>query len=96
MRKKENMEKILKFLSKKNIGRSGNNKKCTNKEVLILEKLMKNVGAVVSREDLINYTWGFDGYENEKKLDVYVSNLRKKIDKTIIKTVKGGGYKIDP
>lgn len=96
MRKKENMEKILKFLSKKNIWRSWNNKKCTNKEVLILEKLMKNVWAVVSREDLINYTWWFDWYENEKKLDVYVSNLRKKIDKTIIKTVKWGWYKIDP
>jgi DNA-binding response OmpR family regulator len=33
-------------------------------------------------------------FESDSKLDVYISNLRKKLCKNIIETVKGVGYKI--
>jgi DNA-binding response OmpR family regulator len=49
----------------------------------------------VTRTELIEYIWWESGlFESDSKLDVYISNLRKKLWKTIIETVKGVGYKI--
>lgn len=66
----------------------------TQKEFLILEKIIQHRDSVVSRSDIIEYLWWeaalFQWGDN--KLDVYVSNLRNKLWKGIIKTVKGVGY----
>lgn len=66
----------------------------TQKEFLILEKLIIEKDVVVSRSDIIEYLWWeealFHGGDN--KLDVYISNLRSKLGKNIIKTIKWVGY----
>ncbi len=66
----------------------------TQKEFLILEKLIREQEIVVSRSSIIEYLWWenalFEWWDN--KLDVYISNLRKKLGKEIIKTIKGVGY----
>jgi len=66
----------------------------TQKEFLILEKLIQQKESVVSRSDIIEHLWWesalFEWGDN--KLDVYISNLRSKLGKSIIKTVKGVGY----
>lgn len=66
------------------------------KEWLLLIELIEAKWMVVTRLDLIDLLWwwasAFD--QNDNKLDVYIANLRKKIGKTHIETVKGVGYRI--
>ncbi len=67
----------------------------TQKEFLIMEKLIWLQDRVVSRSDIIEYLWWWDGlFDGDNKLDVYISNIRSKLWKTIIKTVKGVWYMI--
>jgi len=68
--------------------------KLSNKEFLILELLYKYW--ILSREAIIeNLRWEDLNPENQNKLDVYISNIRKKIDKNLIETIKWYGYKIN-
>ncbi len=69
----------------------------TPTEMKILECLMRNANAVISRESLVERTWGYDydGFGN--RVDVYIRRLRAKIepdpsDPTFIHTVRGLGY----
>ena len=66
----------------------------TQKEFLILEKLIELKDIVVSRGDIIESLWWeealFQWWDN--KLDVYISNLRSKLGKWSIKTIKWVGY----
>ncbi len=65
----------------------------TQKEFLIVEKLIWEQDRVVTRSDIIEHLWGESGlFEWDNKLDVYISNIRKKLWKDIVKTVKGVGY----
>ena len=65
----------------------------TQKEFLIMEKLISLKDQVVSRADIIEYLWWGDSlFDGDNKLDVYISNIRSKLWKQIIKTVKGVGY----
>ena len=72
-----------------------NEVKLTNKERLILSCLLDQQGHPTSRSDIVEFVRWWDSLrENDAKLDVYISNLRKKIDKELIETVKGFWYKI--
>ncbi len=66
----------------------------TQKEFLILQKLIDQKQNVVSRSDIIEYLWWTDAlFEwGDNKLDVYISNLRSKLWKAVIKTIKWVGY----
>ena len=67
----------------------------TLKELQIIEYLVKNRGVTISRTDLITYLRGEDSIrDSDEKLDVYICNIRKKLDKNLIETVKGFGYRI--
>ncbi|MEZ4620054.1 MAG: response regulator transcription factor [Caldilineaceae bacterium] len=70
----------------------------TAKEYAILEMLMRNPGQVLSRDQIIDHVWNMD-YDGESKLiEVYIYNLRKKIDndfpQKLLQTVRGLGYRI--
>lgn len=68
----------------------------TNKEFLILEYLVKHIGIVVSRTEIIDYIWWEESvFESDDKLDVYISNIRKKTYKHLIETIKWFWYKIE-
>lgn len=64
------------------------------KEFLLLEYLVQRMWQAVSRTDLIDYIWWGDSWENDATLDVYVANLRKKLWKDAIETIKGFWYRI--
>lgn len=65
------------------------------KEFQILELLMQNQGIAVSRLDIIEEIWWWEaGFEEDGKLDVYLSTIRKKVWKDMIETVKGFGYRM--
>lgn len=69
----------------------------TPKEFEILHLFMKNYQQVFSREQLINYIWGYDYYGNTRTIDMHINRLREKLQsyQDIIKTVYGVGYKLD-
>ncbi|MBU1413888.1 response regulator transcription factor, partial [Myxococcota bacterium] len=70
----------------------------TSKEYAILEYLMRQPNAVISRIMIEEHVWddNFDSLSN--LVDVYIRRLRQKIDpvrgKEIIETVRGAGYRL--
>lgn len=69
----------------------------TPTEMRILEYLMRNANITISRETLIERTWGFEVWGETNRVDVYVSRLRKKIERDpakpeYLQTVRGIGY----
>ena len=71
----------------------------TNKEYALLEYLMQHPNQVLSKETLIDHVWDFDADILPNNVEVYIKNLRQKIDKPfkkqLIKTVHGFGYRIE-
>ncbi len=70
------------------------------KEFDLLEYLLRNVGRVLTRGQLIDRVWGADYVGDTKTLDVHVKRLRSKVetDPSVPKhlvTVRGLGYKFD-
>ena len=68
------------------------------KEMAVLELLMRNVGAVVTRTQILEHAWdsNYDGGSN--LVDQYIAYLRKKVDRPFsrrdIETVRGVGYRL--
>ncbi|MPZ64763.1 MAG: response regulator [Pseudonocardiaceae bacterium] len=70
------------------------------KEFDLLEYLLRNVGRVLTRGQLIDRVWGADYVGDTKTLDVHVKRLRSKIEPDPsaplhLVTVRGLGYKFD-
>ncbi len=80
--------------------RAGAPLKLSRKEYLLLEVLLRHAGQVMSREELLAHVWDheYEGFSNV--VDVYIRYLRQKVDKpyamSLIHTVRGFGYKIEP
>jgi DNA-binding response OmpR family regulator len=78
------------------VWRSGNEIDLTAKEYGLLEYMVRNPNAVLSRAMIAEHVWdyAFDSFTNI--IDVYVNYLRKKVDKDhstkLIHTVRGQGY----
>lgn len=70
----------------------------TKHEYLILELLMKNVKRVFTKQEIYEYVWNDDYCNDDKTINVHISNIRKKIkkfsDEEYIKTVWGIGFKM--
>ena len=64
----------------------------TLKEFNILKMLIRSYPRVVSREMLMDEVWGYEYYGDMRVIDAHIKNIRKKISKDYIKTVKGIGY----
>ena len=66
------------------------------KEFAILEHLIRNKGAVISREQLEDRIWNYEYSGSSNNVDVYMSRLRKKLDEgfpvKLIHTVRGAGW----
>ncbi len=79
----------------KKVSKGSKEIKLTLKEFQIIEYLLERKGRSISRTEIIEEIRGNDQvFEEDAKLDVYISNLRKKLGKTIIETIKGFGYQI--
>ncbi|MGB6896636.1 MAG: winged helix-turn-helix domain-containing protein, partial [Dehalococcoidia bacterium] len=61
-----------------------------------LEFLMRNEGRVVTRTQILDHLWGYEHTPDSNLVDVYVSYLRRKVDKAhpnkLIGTIRGVGY----
>ena len=69
----------------------------SNKEFALLEYLMRNQNRVLSRMQIGERVWDMNFEPGSNVIDVYISSLRKKLDRdfeqTLIHTVKGAGYR---
>ena len=66
----------------------------TNREFALAELLFRHPGQVLSREQILNQVWGFDYDPGSNIVDVYVSNLRSKLGRDAIETIRGVGYRL--
>jgi DNA-binding response OmpR family regulator len=76
--------------------RGGRAIELTNREFELLEYLMRNERLVVSRERLLEEVWGYDPMAMTNTIDVFVSNLRRKLEAggepRVLHTKRGAGY----
>jgi two-component system, OmpR family, response regulator QseB len=66
----------------------------SEREFTLLETFIRHKGQVMSREQLLNYVWGYDYDPGSNIVDVYVGYLRKKLESDLIATVRGIGYQL--
>jgi two-component system response regulator MprA len=68
----------------------------TNREFELLEFLMRNQRLVISRERLLEEVWGYDPTSMTNTIDVFISNLRRKLEQggepRVLHTKRGAGY----
>ena len=65
------------------------------KEIKLLELLIKHKNQVLTRNQMLDSLWEIDEAPADRFIDVYIKNLRKKLDLDCITTVKGIGYKFE-
>jgi DNA-binding response OmpR family regulator len=66
----------------------------TQREFDLLDYLVRHVGQVVTREQLLESVWGFLSPGETRTVEVHVAQLRKKLgNPDLIRTVRGVGYK---
>jgi DNA-binding response OmpR family regulator len=66
----------------------------TLKEFDLLALLMRDAGAVVTKQRILNEVWNTNWYGATKTVDVHVASLRKKLgDPGLIETVRGVGLR---
>ncbi|QQG47350.1 MAG: response regulator transcription factor [Candidatus Woesebacteria bacterium] len=82
------------------VKRKGKSIILSSREFSLLEYLMRNKGKVVTKNEIINHVWNYDADILPNTVEVYIKNIRSKIDapfkgdKTLISTVRGFGYKL--
>lgn len=67
----------------------------TAQEVAVLSYLIHNAGRLVSRTELSEHIYEYDGDRDSNTIAVFVTRLRKKLGPDLIRTVRGRGYMID-
>jgi DNA-binding response OmpR family regulator len=73
----------------------------TAKEFDLLLFFARHPRQVFTREQLLNQVWGYEFYGDESTVTVHIRRIREKIERdpsqpTMIQTVWGVGYKLEP
>ncbi len=80
------------------VERGGKRIELTAKEFTILEYMLREPERVFSRSLIEEHAWNYESYNESNIVDVYISNLRRKIDDghdaKLIHTVRGAGYRL--
>lgn len=80
------------------VRRAGRLLKLTAKEYAVLESLLRASGRVLTRTMIADHVWSYDVDTQSNVVDVYIRNLRRKIDDPfplkLIHTVRGAGYRL--
>jgi two-component system response regulator MprA len=78
------------------VTRGGRALELTQREFELLEYLMRNERIVVSRQRLLDEVWGYDPFSMTNTIEVFVSNLRRKLEAggepRLLHTIRGAGY----
>jgi DNA-binding response OmpR family regulator len=80
------------------VRRGGKGITLASKEFAVLECLMREPERVLSRTQIAEHVWNYDVFNQSNVVDVYIRNLRRKIDdpfeRKLIHTIRGSGYRI--
>jgi len=78
------------------VERSDRSIELTQREFELLEYLMRNERIVISRQRLLDEVWGYDPFSTTNTIEVFVSNLRRKLEAggepRLLHTIRGAGY----
>jgi DNA-binding response OmpR family regulator len=78
------------------VTRAGRRIDLTQREFELLEYLMRNERIVISRQRLLDEVWGYDPFSMTNTIEVFVSNLRRKLEADeeprLLHTIRGAGY----
>lgn len=80
--------------------RNGKELNLSAKEYALLEFLMRHKNQIVSKQQIIDHVWDMELDPFSNSVDVYIGYIRGKVDRafpndpSLIKTIKGLGYKI--
>jgi DNA-binding response OmpR family regulator len=78
------------------VTRDGRDVDLTQREFELLEYLMRNERIVISRQRLLDEVWGYDPFSVTNTIEVFVSNLRRKLEADgeprLLHTIRGAGY----
>jgi DNA-binding response OmpR family regulator len=80
------------------VERAGQRIALTAKEMAVLECLMREPERVLTRTQIAEHVWNYDVFNHSNVVDVYIRNLRRKLDDgaglKLIHTVRGAGYRL--
>ncbi len=65
----------------------------TAREFDLLYTFLASPGRVFTREMLLAKLWGYDFYGDARVVDSHIKNLRRKLERDYIETVRGVGYR---
>ena len=78
------------------VTRGGRRIDLTQREFELLEYMMRNERIVISRQRLLDEVWGYDPFSMTNTIEVFVSNLRRKLEAggepRLLHTIRGAGY----
>ena len=66
----------------------------TAREFELLHTFLSAPGRVFTREMLLSKLWGYDFFGDERVVDSHIKNLRRKLGRDYIETVRGVGYRV--
>lgn len=75
--------------------KNGENIDLKPKEIKLIGLLLKYEGKVLTRAQILDNLWRIEEAPNDRVIDVYIKNIRKKLLLDCIVTVKGIGYKFE-
>lgn len=67
----------------------------SRREFVLLQKLIDNVGKVMTRDQLSQSMYGWEDDVDSNALEVHICNIRKKLGAKLIRTVRGVGYMVE-
>ena len=71
----------------------GRSLELTAREFELLHTFLSAPGRVFTREMLLSKLWGYDFFGDERVVDSHIKNLRRKLGRDYIETVRGVGYR---
>lgn len=66
----------------------------SGREFMLLEAFLRHPGQTLSRPQLLDRVWGYSYDPGSNVVDAHVRNLRKKLGKKAIETIRGVGYRL--
>ena len=87
--------------TKMELWRDGKPVQLTSQEFKVLKFMIQNAERVLSREELLNFVWGYRNYPSTRTVDNHILRLRQKLEKDPanplhFRTVHSSGYKFVP
>lgn len=83
------------------VSRDGQRISLSAREFSLLEYFLRHPNQILTKDQIINHVWDYNAHVLPNTVEVYVKNLRRKIDfpftgkKPLLVTVRGFGYKIE-